>query len=161
VDFLLDAFRAAAVDSAALVVAGVASDAGVAEKVRRAAAEDPRIKPVLGFVPDEAVAQLFEASDVAVVARNDGGTSASIILGLSLGRPVIAARRSTYEGLLGGERAGWLFEPGDAAALGAAIEAAVAGGPEARRAKGEAARARAEELAWPEIAARTAALMRN
>jgi beta-1,4-mannosyltransferase len=161
VDFLLDAFRAVDVDSATLVVAGGVSDEAVAEKVRRAAAEDPRIKPVLGFVPDEAVAQLFEAADVAVVARNDGGTSASIILGLSLGRPVIAARRSTYEELLGGERAGWLFEPDDAGALGTAIKVAVAGGLELRRAKGEAAREMAARLAWPEIAARTASLLRN
>jgi glycosyltransferase involved in cell wall biosynthesis len=161
VDFLLEAFGAAAAGDAVLVIAGPVGDDGVAEKVRAAAAADPRIRPVLGFVPDEAVAQLFEASDVAVVARNDGGTSASIILGLSLGRPVIAARRSTYEGLLGGERAGWLFDPGDAAGLGAAIEAAVAGGEEARREKGAAARQRAEQLAWPDIAARTAALLRN
>ena len=161
VGFLLDAFRAAAVDGAVLVIAGPVGDPGVAEEIRRAAAEDPRIKPVLGFVPDDAVAQLFEAADVAVVARNDGGTSASIILGLSLGRPVIAARRPAYEAALGGERAGWLFEPGDAGALGAAIEAAVAGGPELRREKGDAARERAEQLAWPAIAARTFALMRN
>jgi len=156
VSFLLGAFGGADLPGAALVVAGPVGDNGVAQDVREAAAADRRVKPVLGFMPDEHVAEHYGASDVAVVARNDGGTSGAVILALSMGLPVVAPRRSAYAELLDGERAGWLYEPGDAASLGAALERAAA---DDRRAKAEAARERAAALDWEDIAARTAALV--
>jgi len=158
--FLLGAFAATGLD-ASLVVAGPVGDDGVADDVRAAAAADPRVKPVLGYMPDDAVAEHFGAADVAVVTRNDGGTSGAVILALSLGLPVVAPRRPAYAELLDGEAAGWLFEPGDAAGLQAALERAGADGEAGRRAKGEAARARADALNWSDIAARTAALFRG
>jgi beta-1,4-mannosyltransferase len=161
VSFLLGAFGAAAVPETALVIAGPVGDNGVARDVRDAAEADRRIKPILGFMPDEAVAEHFGAADVAVVARNDGGTSGAVILALSMGVPVVAPRRPAYAELLGEERAGWLFEPGDAGSLRAALERAAASDDAARRAKGEAARQRAAELDWPAIAARTATLIRG
>jgi beta-1,4-mannosyltransferase len=161
VGFLLDAFGGAGLPDAALVVAGSVGDNGLAGQVRAAAAADPRVKPMLGFVPDDAVAESFGAADVAVVTRNDGGTSGAVILALSMGLPVVAPRRPAYAELLDGERAGWLFEPGDAASLRAALERAGGAGAEARRAKGAAARDRAEQLRWPDIAERTAALLRG
>jgi beta-1,4-mannosyltransferase len=161
VRFLLDAFRGARLPHAALVVAGSVGDDGVARDVREAAAADPRVKPVLGFVPDAAVAESFAAADVAVVARNDGGTSGAVILALSMALPVVAPRRPAYAELLDGERAGWLFEPGDEASLREALERAGTATPEERRAKGEAARRQAERLRWPDIAARTASLLRG
>lgn len=161
VEFLLDAFRAAELPDAALVIAGSIGDDGAADYVQRAAADDARIRPLLTFVPDDRVAELFAAADAAVVARNDGGTSASIVLGLSLGVPVIAARRAAYEAALDDERAGWLFEPGDQASLSDALERAAAVDSPAREAKGRAGLSRAGELRWPAIARRTAALMRG
>jgi beta-1,4-mannosyltransferase len=158
VSFLLEAFGGTGLRESALVVAGSIGDQSVADEVRRFAAADPRVKPILGYLPDEAVAEHFDAADVAVVTRNDGGTSGAVILALSLGLPVVAPRRPTYADLLGEERAGWLFEPGDAASLREALERAGACGESARRAKGAAARRQAEELDWPEIASRTAAL---
>jgi beta-1,4-mannosyltransferase len=155
VSFLLGAFGATSVP-ASLVVAGPVGDNGVAQDVREAAAADRRVKPLLGFVPDESVAEHYGAADVAVVARNDGGTSGAVILALSMGLPVVAPRRPEYAELLDGERAGWLYEPGDAASLRGALERAAA---DDRRAKGDAARARAEALDWRDIAARTAAMM--
>lgn len=159
VEFLLGAFRRAELADAVLIVAGPVGDEQVATDVRRAAAEDPRIRPVLGFVPDDAVAELFGAADVAVVARNDGGTSGAIILGLSMGRPVVAARRPAYEALLGGGRGGWFFEPHDAGSLQALLSEIGAADAGVRRAKGAAARELADDLAWPRIAAQTAALL--
>jgi beta-1,4-mannosyltransferase len=156
VSFLLGAFDGADLRSAALVVAGPVGDNGVAQDVREAAAADRRVKPVLGFMPDEHVAEHYGAADVAVVARNDGGTSGAVILALSMGLPVVAPRRPAYAELLDGERAGWLYEPGDADSLRAALERAAASD---RHAKCEAARSRAEALDWTAIAARTAALL--
>jgi beta-1,4-mannosyltransferase len=156
VSFLLGAFGGAELPRASLVVAGPVGDNGVAQDVREAAAADRRVKPVLGYMPDDDVAEHYGAADVAVVARNDGGTSGAVILALSMGLPVVAPRRPAYAELLGEERAGWLYEPGDAASLRAALERAAA---DNRRPKAEAARHRAEELDWHEIAARTAALI--
>ena len=52
-----------------------------------AAAADERIKPLLEFIPDERVSELFAASDAAVCPRQDGGTSGALILALSMGVP--------------------------------------------------------------------------
>jgi beta-1,4-mannosyltransferase len=159
VDRLLDAFSAADLPNAALVVAGTVCAEAQGDEVRLHAASDPRVKPILRFIPDDLVTELFEAADAAVVARSDGGTSGSLILALSMGVPVVAAGRPAYEELLDRGAAGWLFEPGSTKALGAALEVAAAAGAEERRRKGEAALARAETLRWPEIGSRTAALL--
>jgi glycosyltransferase involved in cell wall biosynthesis len=159
VDRLLAAFSTAELPEAVLVVAGTVCSEAQGEAVRRHAAADPRVKPILRFVPDDLVTELFGAADVAVIARGDGGTSGSLILALSMAVPVVAARVPVYEALLGGGAAGWLFEPGSSDALRAALEDAAASGGDERRFKREAALARAESLRWPEIGARTAALL--
>jgi glycosyltransferase involved in cell wall biosynthesis len=159
-DVLLNAFAAVERPDAALVIAGPVGDDGVAEDVQRAARRDPRIRPLLHYVADDAVAELFGACDVAIVARGDGGTSGAVILALSLGMPVVAAHRDAYEELLDGGRAGWLFEPGNEGALRDAL-AAAADDPALRASKSQAARDRADALGWPQIGARTAALIRK
>jgi beta-1,4-mannosyltransferase len=158
-ELLLEAFRETSVPGAALVVAGLIMDDRAAAVVQGAARVDGRIKPMLEFVPDERVAELFEACDAAVLARGDGGTSGALILSLSLGVPVVAARAAAYEETLDGEARGWLFEPGDRASFRATLEAA-ASDPAAARAKGSAARRYAESLRWPEIGEQTARLLR-
>jgi beta-1,4-mannosyltransferase len=158
-ELLLEAFRETSVPGAALVVAGLIMDDRAAAVVQEAARIDGRIKPLLEFVPDERVAELFEACNAAVLARGDGGTSGALILSLSLGVPVVAARTSVYEEMLDGEAGGWLFEPGDRASFRAALEAA-AGDPAVAWAKGSVARRYAESLRWPEIGEQTARLLR-
>jgi beta-1,4-mannosyltransferase len=159
IDLLLAAFQAAAIENAALVVAGLAVDRRSAEAVRLAADRDERIKHLLEFIPDENVAELFAASDVAVLPRSDGGTSGALVLALSLGIAVVAARIADYEDLTGGDVAGWLFDPGDPDALRFALEASA--DRAAARTKGAAGLSRAKSLRWPQIAARTAALIRD
>jgi glycosyltransferase involved in cell wall biosynthesis len=159
VDRLLAAFdRADLPRDAALVVAGSAPGRS-GDALRAAARDDRRILPLLGFVADDRVAELYEAADVAVVARSDGGTSGSLILALSQGKPVVAASRPTYRDLLGGETAGWLFEPHDVASLAGALERAAAASEEERTAKARAALSSAEALDWREIGATTAQLL--
>jgi glycosyltransferase involved in cell wall biosynthesis len=155
---LLKAFRAARLPDAVLVVAGPALDEHEGDTVRTAAAADARIKPLLRFVPDDRVRELYGASDVAVLPRS-GGTSGALVLALSLGVPVVAARTSAYTTLTGGERAGWLFDPGDPDSLRAALERA-ASDPAPRR-KGRAALEQAEHLSWPSVAAATARALRG
>ena len=157
VELLLEAFRRARLDDAALVVAGQVRSERDAEAVRASAAADPRIKDMLAFVPDEAVAELFGAADAAVLARSDGGTSGSLVLALSLGVPAVAARTAVYEEMVGSdEAAGWLFEPGDPDSFARALERSAGDGRARARARGRAALARADRLRWPEIGRRTA-----
>jgi glycosyltransferase involved in cell wall biosynthesis len=72
---------------------------------------------------------------------------------------VIAADTPTYRALTDGG-AGWLYTPGDSASLRAALAEAASNPREARR-RGRAARRRAEELDWAEIAERTAVALRG
>ena len=94
IDVLLEAFQSVTADRAFLVVAGLAISEKATGALRAAADRDQRIRIKLGFVPDERVAELFAASDVAIVSRGDGGTSGVLVLALSLGLPVIAAARA-------------------------------------------------------------------
>jgi glycosyltransferase involved in cell wall biosynthesis len=159
IPFLLDAFRSVRPADVVLVIAGRPDDAASAWSVVHAFRADARIRPLLGAVPNRRIAELFAAADAAVSPRNAPWTSGSLILALSLGVPVVAARLPVYEELLAGERAGWLFRPGDAESLSRTLERAAADPAEAR-AKGAEALRQAERLpGWDAIAERTASLV--
>ena len=81
-----------------------------------------------------------------------------MILALSQGLPVIAARRPAYVELLGDSAAGWLYEPGDVNSLSDTLTLAAAERDRAAE-KGHQARRRAAALGWQGIAAGTAAVM--
>jgi beta-1,4-mannosyltransferase len=160
VDVLLDGF--ARVEAAAvLVVAGHPKDATVAETIEGAAAKDPRIRPRLQFVPNDEVADLFAAADVAVVPRGDGGTSGSLILALSFGLPVVAADREAYRELTADGAAGWLFAPGEPESLARTLSAALTAPDEELRRRGDLAGGEAAALLWDESARRLAGLLRG
>ena len=162
-DLLLDAFAATAesVPDAVLVVAGLPVDGSGAAEVAAAAAADARIKPLLGFVPDEGVAELFAAADAAVLPRADGGTSGALVLALSHGVPVVASDLPVYSELVSAAGAGWLFEPGDRAALSAALEEVAAEPVEQLSQRADAARARAKALDWKDSCRAYARLIRE
>ncbi len=160
VELLLEAFRSTHLPRARLVVAGHPKDARVAASVREAARADPRIVPLLGWVAEASVAELFGACDVAVLARGDGGTSGSLILAMSLELPVVAADQPAYRELLDGGRSGWLFRAGDVDSLGGALLRVAAEAASVRE-RGRRAYEVAERLSWPQAAARTAALLRE
>ena len=157
--FLVEAFEQAQVERGFLLIAGLPLDDREAQALKAIGARNPSIVTLLEYVPDDRVAELFSASDVAVLARSDGGTSGAVVLALSLGLPAIAAATPGYLELTGHGRAGWHFEPGDIDSLCAALRSAAAD-PLARRKKARHALRQAQLLSWPEIAARTAALLR-
>jgi beta-1,4-mannosyltransferase len=158
VGVLLEAF-ARVQGTAVLVVAGHPKDKAVSDALRDAAKRDSRIRFRPKFVRSEDVADLFAAADLAVVPRGDGGTSGSLILALSFGVPVVAADRPTYRELLADGAAGWLFGPGDPAALAKALEACFSASEEELRRRGERAAAEATALSWDESARQLAALL--
>lgn len=160
VETFVNAFRAANLEDAALVVAGLNQHEPSAEKVRAAAAEDDRIKPLLEFIADDRVAELFGACDAAIAPRQDGGTSGALVLALSMGLPVISADVPTYRRVTGDEAAAYLYEPWDEASMAEAF-AAAASDPAAARAKGEAGRGLVAPLSWDNLAATAAGLLRE
>jgi glycosyltransferase involved in cell wall biosynthesis len=155
---LFDAFASLPLPSARLIVAGVPWDASIRNAVSAAAEKDRRIQLMLEPVPVERVEELFGASDAAVFPRGDGWTSGSLILAMSMGLPIVAARRPAYADLMDGEEAGWLFEPGDASSLRDCMLAA-ATDPEQARRKGAMALRLACRMSWAESAALTARLI--
>jgi beta-1,4-mannosyltransferase len=157
IELLLAAFSSVALP-ARLVVAGHAKTPDVDSTVRAASANDPRVLSMLGFVPDEKVAELFHACDAAVLPRGDGGTSGSLILALSLGLPVVAADVPTIRALTHDGEAGWLFIPHDHSSLQMALEHACSDASEAR-ARGRCALGIAKELEWRGIAREMARLL--
>jgi beta-1,4-mannosyltransferase len=160
IDVLLEAFGRANLPQAVLVVAGLPLDAEASAAVATAAARDRRIRAVIEFVPDDDVADLHTACDVAVLARSDGGTSGALVLALSLGLPVVAAAVPAYEDLTHGGELGWHFAPGDADSLRATLEeAATDEGASSERAA-RAAR-RAAPTGWDDVASSTAAVFRE
>ncbi|MEX2049361.1 MAG: glycosyltransferase, partial [Gemmatimonadota bacterium] len=93
---LLEAFAQARIGRIALIIAGNAKDRRAGAAAAAAAAADDRIVRIEGFVSFERVRELYEAADVALVPRGDGGTSGSLILALSLGTPVVVADMPAY-----------------------------------------------------------------
>jgi beta-1,4-mannosyltransferase len=143
IELLLAAFSSVSHPSARLVVAGNVKAATIGSSIRAAAETDTRIVTARGFVAEAGVAELFHASDAAVLPRGEPGTSGSLILALSLGLPVVAANVPTVRELTGDDWAAWLFRPHDASSLLGALESAAADPTEARapgsRARPEAA----------------------
>jgi glycosyltransferase involved in cell wall biosynthesis len=167
-ELLLDAFSMLDEPHVALVIAGEFLwhvrqpewEERLTGRLEVAAQRDPRIRYRIERVPDHAVAELHAACDVSVMARSDGWTSGSMILALSYGLPVVAARRPAYVELLNGDATGWLYEPGSASSLAQALSAAARERDRVAD-KAREARRRAQDLSWDEAAARTAALMRS
>jgi UDP-glucose:(heptosyl)LPS alpha-1,3-glucosyltransferase len=158
-DVLVDAFRTVPDPGIALVIAGRPKNASVAARLREASHRDRRIKVIAEYVPDDRVAELFEACDVAVVARGDGGTSGSLILALSMARPTIAADMPAYRHVTVG-RTGWFFEPGTPSSLAAALREA-ARDPKRAAELREVALEAAEDLSWEEAAHSIATRLRE
>jgi len=160
IELLLAAFSSVPHPSARLVVAGNVKATTVGSSVRAAAEADPRIVSVRGFVAESKVAELFHASDAAVLPRGEPGTSGSLILALSLGLPVVAADVPTVRELTGEGQAGWRFRPHDASSLSTALESAAAD-PQDARIRGSRARKIAEGLDWTDAARQLATLLRE
>jgi beta-1,4-mannosyltransferase len=158
IDVLLAAFSSVSLPNPRLVVAGNAKTPSIGATLRAASAKDPRVLSLLGFVPEERVAELFHACDVAVLSRGDGGTSGSLVLALSLGLPAVAADVPTVRELTRGGEAGWLFRSQNPSSLRDALERAGSNRSEACT-RGRSALEIAKGLDWNWIAHKLARLL--
>jgi glycosyltransferase involved in cell wall biosynthesis len=156
---LLDALARLPAARIRVLVAGMSRSQEVVAMLRAAAAREPRLTLEVGWVDEQRVADLHAAADVFVLARSVEWTSASTVLALSQGVPVVAADlRSTAE-LLG--PGAWFFRAGDAASLAARLEEAIEAGPAARAARGAAGRAHVGRWDFDALAAATALELRG
>jgi beta-1,4-mannosyltransferase len=156
---LLDAFGEVS-GPAVLVVAGPPSERRTAASLARRAPRDPRVRFLPRRIPREQVAELFGASDCAVLARRKMWTSGSLALAMTLGCPVVAVDRPLVRGLVGDT--GWYFDLDGPRSLSRAMGEALDAGTAEARSRGDAARQlMATGHEWSELAAITAAAMRR
>jgi glycosyltransferase involved in cell wall biosynthesis len=156
---LLDALARLPAARIRVLVAGMSRSEEVVAMLRAGAGRDARLTLEVGWVDEQRAADLHAAADVFVLARSVEWTSASTVLALSQGVPVVAADlRSNAEPLGPGA---WLFRPGDAASLAARLEEAIEAGPAARAARGAAGRAHVGRWDFDALAAATALELRG
>ncbi len=112
---LLEAFARAAGPDAELVIAG---DGPLGPQLRaRAAALAPARIRFVGWTSPERLANLYNAADCLVLASSREGFPAVVGEATACGTPVLASRVGGVSELVVDGESGWLFEPGDRAAL--------------------------------------------
>lgn len=148
VEDLLHAFRALDDPQAVLLVVGRPLDADIEHKVRDLAVADPRVRTVLGYVPDDDVQLYFRAADVVVLPFRRTQTSGSLMLAMSFGRAIVAPAIATLPEYIDADSA-IFFDPDDPQALAAALRRAAAADTERLGAR---ALQRAESFTWSAMA---------
>lgn len=122
----------------------IAGDGPMAAQVRASAGGDPAIR-MLGFRSD--VAHLLAAADMLVLTSQYEAAPMAVLEAMAAGLPVLATRVGAIPELLADGESGVLFEPGDTAALAAAL-VRLAGDPRERDRLGSCGRRRCEQR-WP------------
>jgi beta-1,4-mannosyltransferase len=108
IDRLIDAFSRAADPDLRLRLVGKPIDVGLRHAVERACAKDPRISARLAFVPDDALAQEVCSAELVVLPIHEMHNSSTVLLALSLGRPVLVPRSPANELLCAEVGPGWM-----------------------------------------------------
>jgi glycosyltransferase involved in cell wall biosynthesis len=145
VDVLLQAWAALDDPRARLVVVGDGVDRAALEAQARPLAN---VK-FLGALPQAEVAGWLGAANVLVLPSRHEGMPNAVVESLASGVPVVASRVGGIPELVDEGANGLLVEPGDAAALGKALAAAL--GRDWNR---ETIRASAAHLTWDALAAK-------
>ena len=86
---LLEAFRCVDDPTLRLVVAGRPFDIETEQEIQQAANLDPRIRPILGFVPEADVQPLFSIASIAAIPFERTLTSGSAVLAMSMGTALL------------------------------------------------------------------------
>jgi glycogen synthase len=155
-DLLVDAFGRMRDHAAHLVVVG---DGPLRRVVQSAVQRSParcRIT-VTGFVPHTDVPGVLASLDVLVLPSVYEEMGSILVEAMASGLPVVASRVGGIPDVVEDGETGLLVPPGDVAALAAALDELV-GDPRRRELLCAAARRRAEEYSWPQLASRVAEL---
>lgn len=154
---LCAAFAALPGERLRLVVAGRPASPADAAAVRAAAAADPRVRPLLAFVPDDEVQVVFRAADWVVLPYREVLVSGAALLAASFGRAVVVPRRGALTELEDGGGA-VAYDPTRPGGLQAALAEAARRDPAPA---GAAALAAARRMEWGPIAEAYARLFRD
>jgi beta-1,4-mannosyltransferase len=132
---LLSAFSELHDDSVTLRIVGHAQDREVLTTIERACRKDPRISAIDQYVPDTQLARELTESQLVVLPFDRLTNSGSLMLALSLDRPVLVPATPLTEELAAEVGPGWVLTyrpPLDAQTIAQALEEArtVKGGPQ-------------------------------
>ena len=116
VESLIEAFKGIDARDTALLIVGQPFDAETAARIRSMAADDPRIRLVLKYVPDEDVQIYMQASNVVVFPFRKMHTSGSVLLAMSFGKAVVVPAMAAIPEYVD-DRCAVLFDPTDADGL--------------------------------------------
>jgi beta-1,4-mannosyltransferase len=139
VDRLLGAFAQLDDPELTLRIVGKLADGDLAAEVRRAAAADRRIATVDAYVSDDELAAEIARAELVVLPFTQVTNSGSLLLALSLDRPVLVPSAPVTDQLADEVGPGWVLTyPGalDAAVLRSALAEVRAGGRSDRPALG-------------------------
>jgi beta-1,4-mannosyltransferase len=160
IEGLIDAFDALpAATRGILLIAGAAKSRAYADALGARAAAVPGVRLRAEFIDDKRLPVYLAAADLVVLPYRSLLTSGILLWALSYARPIVAPAFGPVRELLCEGQTGFLFVPGDADALRAALERALAH-PDLP-AVGAAGLALAHEFDWPKIAAATVACYRG
>lgn len=107
---LIDTFSQVDDPGAVLIIAGPPTDAAYAERVAAAAMADPRIRLRLRFIDDSEVPWLFAACDRVALPFRCVLNSGSVMLGLSMSRPVLIPDLDEMGGFAEAIGTSWLVQ---------------------------------------------------
>jgi beta-1,4-mannosyltransferase len=117
---LVDAFRAADLPDARLLLAGNPTTDALERELRERARADDRIHTALEFVPDDEVQVYMNAADAVVLPFRRVTTSGSAVLALSFGRALVVPPAGCLPELLD-ERGTVFYDPDSESALPRAL----------------------------------------
>ncbi|HHP7244604.1 MAG TPA: glycosyltransferase family 4 protein [Elainellaceae cyanobacterium] len=156
---LITAFKQLNCPTATLVIAGKPFDQDTSEQIEQAIADQPTIKFIPGFVPDEHIQVYMNACDVTVFPYRNILTSGSVLLAMSFGRACIAPRQGCITETLD-ESGALLYDPDENSGLLNAMKQAVQRRSELSQ-MGSYNRQQAEAWSWNRIAQMTFDVYRN
>lgn len=117
----------------------------------------PLVPDALGFVAHDELAELYDRAAVVVLPSHREGLPLCVLEAMAHGRPVVATRVGGIPQLVQDGETGYLVEPGDPAALRAALVRLLAD-PQLRAVMGAAARDRvAQTCSWEQVTEQTLA----
>lgn len=134
-----------------LTVAGDPQGAGMRRAVEAAAARDARIDLHLGYLEDGELARLIHAADVVVLPFHEVFTSGSLVMALTMGKPVILPRVGLLPEYVD-EDCAFFYAPGERDGLAAELRRAASCNKAVLLRMGRAAAQRAQDLDWGRIA---------
>jgi beta-1,4-mannosyltransferase len=123
VEDLIDAFEELELPASQLLVVGRVFGASYREKLLNRVQNNPAIKLVPEFIPDEAIQLYMNGCDICVLPYRNITTSSAAVLALSFGRPVIAPAIASFPELVTPET-GILYDPSSPDGLVSALRQA-------------------------------------